>query len=800
MGGSKTHTIKDIQIVGIMDNVGELRKRMFLEDARKIGGGMGLVMTSRGQNIAQLKGLYNEGYITAFGYNPNDSILIDKLDEDTVLAHTQAVLDSSATEVRNLEVALLDVVTQAILKLQTYPQWDALNRCFEYNGELYGYLTSVQNGQYIDITIYRNRDGTVTEYLDGKYGVGKWTILSQGSTVQNIDSQQVWVVEVEYSYTVIEDIEGTPTEVTYTEVVAEHVPIEIEYIQITDAEHTGMVDIVNNYNGDVTIYSCVSTNDFDGNILTTRCLHVTVSRTATYLGNGEYSVTTSANNPYNLFDWEYSAVGAAQSNATQQALVGIEQDIKASTQKVIWVYGDGVSSDNKYAYVVLSEYPEFIVPTQAKSMPIIPLKRNRSIVSSRNQDIMLKQIGIEGEDFASSLNAKEILDAYIHFGVPVKNTNIAAVKYIFELLAQLSNIRETIKFGGTRVVKKVSISYNGLDIQQTYGVDVEVVEDSTRPVGTYWYETETRTYTSTSTDENGNTETGTYTRGLPAYNKQESEGYYIKVVNTSLMFRYTVGGIRKSYPDLKAIFTQSADPEENLKLMRYPVVKDILIKLPINDYADIIEQSMCLVFNTKTSYKTKWYQRGFFKFIMIIVVIVVFIYTGFYMDMSTVAGVTNTVGVFGAGSTYAQVALVAGFVGGLAGLLGVDLGVLGKVLTVVALAYGVYHIATQGVNTFMQGVNAANTLLQIPVVVTSLTHTNGPLDDLQNRVAQQAQQLEEAEDEEEEMTGDSVSGGLLIMGSSIPVDSYYDMALGNLNQYNLMYEDPYDYSKYFKTA
>jgi hypothetical protein len=185
---------------------------------------------------------------------------------------------------------------------------------------------------------------------------------------------------------------------------------------------------------------------------------------------------------------------------------------------------------------------------------------------------------------------------------------------------------------------------------------------------------------------------------------------------------------------------------------------------------------------------------------MIIVVIVVFIYTGFYMDMSTVAGVTNTVGVFGAGSTYAQVALVAGFVGGLAGLLGVDLGVLGKVLTVVALAYGVYHIATQGVNTFMQGVNAANTLLQIPVVVTSLTHTNGPLDDLQNRVAQQAQQLEEAEDEEEEMTGDSVSGGLLIMGSSIPVDSYYDMALGNLNQYNLMYEDPYDYSKYFKTA
>ena len=166
MGGG-SETIKGAQVVGLSKNFGALKKKILLENGKNISSGMNMVIKSRGQSIVDIKSLYNKKYLEAMGYAPNDSILIEKISEGKVLEYTKNNINSMATYVSNPIVNTLGTLDQAILELQDKPNFKRSEMSFTHtDSKKYYYFTSVQNGSYIDISCYMNREDTVTPYLE----------------------------------------------------------------------------------------------------------------------------------------------------------------------------------------------------------------------------------------------------------------------------------------------------------------------------------------------------------------------------------------------------------------------------------------------------------------------------------------------------------------------------------------------------------------------------------------------------------------------------------------------------------
>ena len=62
MGGG-SETVKSAQVMGLSKDYGRLKKKIFLEVGKFVPNGMNIVNAAYGQNIVDMKSMYNKSYL-----------------------------------------------------------------------------------------------------------------------------------------------------------------------------------------------------------------------------------------------------------------------------------------------------------------------------------------------------------------------------------------------------------------------------------------------------------------------------------------------------------------------------------------------------------------------------------------------------------------------------------------------------------------------------------------------------------------------------------------------------------------
>ena len=523
------------------------------------------------------------------------------------------------------------------------------------------------------------------------------------------------------------------------------------------------------------------------------------SLTVTYIGNGEFSYNMYAPPPANQDKYENNAWNNGVVSYQAQKVSQISQAVIDNVRKLIWDYGvdrediDGV----RRTYVLGSMYQSFIVKDQADAYPIIPLKRYFNLVNSSKMDLVLKKIGIEGKDFHDSIRQKEICDAYLFFGIPFSPDNPGLIQYIFEFFTTLSNVRENYsKYGRLFGADSLNITFDGMGIHQNYNVQSWViVEPAIRPLKTYWYETISEThlvrYEEVDNPEGvGKTQVPiyeTYTYGV--YCHQESESYYIKIRPNVGQYWYILGGLE--WGDVG----RDADDPDKVQL-RLPILKQITNKMDFNLLCDVIEQSMSFAVYTHQTVKKKWYQSGFFKFVMIVVIIVVAYFTG----GAALSLLGPVMGVVVAGAIYLSAAMAI-----ITMVTGTSFGIFGTIVGIVAAIGGGYVSLMNSGMTVMQTVMfTASQVLNLISEVNNLLFSMkmGSREKEYNSLL--GYQEEEKKKLAEEYEKLHENQGMIVnmfnnFKSLDDIDNYYNIATANFDTYNLMLEYATDYDRFFKT-
>lgn len=808
MGGG-SETIRSAQVIGLSKKYGALKKKILLENGKFISSGMNVVVKARGKSIVDIKSLYNKKYLEAMGYAPNDNVLIEKISEGKVLEYTKNNINSMATYVSNPIVNTLGTLDQAILELQDKPNFKRTEMSFTHtDSKKYYYFTSVQNGSYIDISCYMNSTDTVTPYLENKYPDG-YAILNM-NTYPLVDNGSVyWKAEVEYIYyedEVVEEetIVNGEVVITQTTVTVQKLGLATEYIDCTfiyftvlDLEEAQMYAIAQQHSGPFTTTGTY-TQENEEAWSRTYTVTVTGTFTVTYIGNGEFSYNMDAPPPSNQDKYDNMAWSNGRVSYQEQKITQVNQAVIDNVRKLIWDYGidrediDGV----KRTFALGNVYKSFIVKEQADAYPIIPLKRWFNLVNSTKMDIVLKKIGLEGKDFHDSLRQPEICDAYLFFGVPFSSSNPGLIEYVFEFFATLSNVRENYQKNAQRQgANSLNMSFDGMGIHQNYNVQSwVVVEPAIRPLKAYWYETTSETVISgyeevPHPDGIGKIQVPIYeTNTYGEYCHQESEEYYIRIRPNVTTYWYTLGGLEWGN-------TGRIDRTDSVEL-RLPILKQITNKMNFNLLCDVIEQSMSFAVYTQQTVKTKWYQSGFFQFIMIVVIIVLAYFTG----GAALSALPGAMGAVVAGAIYLSAAMTI-----ITMLTGTSFGIFGTVVGIVAAVGGGYASLVNSGMTVMQKVMfTASQTLNLVSEVNNLLFSmkmGSKQKDYNNQLQEQEQEKEKLASEYEKLHENQ---GMIVnmfnnFKSLDDIDNYYNMATANFDSYTLMLDYATNYDKFYVT-
>ena len=779
MGGG-SETIKGAQVVGLSKNYGALKKKILLENGKNIPSGMNMVIQSRGQSIVDMKSLYNKKYLEAMGYAPNDNILIDKISEGKVLEYTKNYINSSATYVSNPVVNTLGTLDQAILELQDKPNFKRSEMSFTHtDSKKYYYFTSVQNGSYIDISCYLNDEDTVTPYLENKYPDG-YAILDMNTYPLVNDGSVYWKAEVEYIYYEDEEVEGEIVTLQKLGLSTEYIDCIFIYFTVLDEEEAQMYAIAQQHSGPFTTTGTYTVENQEmGGITYTVTVYGTF--TVTYIGNGEFSYNMYAPAPGGLDKYENMAWNNGVASYQERKVTQVSQAVIDNIRKLIWDYGvdrediDGVRRTFAFGNV----YKSFIVKEQADAYPIIPLKRHFNFVNNSKMDIVLKKIGLEGKDFHDSLRKPEICDAYLFFGVPYGSSNPALIQYIFEFFTTLSNVRENYSKNAQRKgANSLNIEFGGMGIHQNYYVQSWVeVEPATRPVGTYWFEEVSETVLAgyeevPHPDGIGKIQVPIYeTHTYPEYYRQESEFYYIRIRPSVANYWYNLGGLNWGTRNGKWGNRDGSGKDIELRL---PLLKQITNKMYFNLLCDVLEQSMCIAYYTEQVVKTKWYQTGFFKFLVTGILIV------FQQYWAIVV-------------MYAAEFITDRF--------GAKIGGLFQIIATVVL------IITQNYGAAFE-MTSKNVLLTASQVLNIVSQANNLMfgikiekkqKNYESILGAQNNEKDKLQEEYDELhKNDGMAVNLFNNVKTLDdIDNYYNMATGNFDSYYLMLDYATNYDKFF---
>lgn len=228
----------------------------------------------------------------------------------------------------------------------------------------------------------------------------------------------------------------------------------------------------------------------------------------------------------------------------------------------------------------------------------------------------------------------DVTQAVMTFAVPPNPTSQIEKRYLFEFFSEqylfqgatvkassssgLFELNSFFKGNKTKLTTKHSIVIQDQFFKMSLGFNqiykrtkVGVIG----PKGHYTSSYGTVNETVEVEDEYGDRDTQTYAVPIYTYRFQLSERYYQEVEVRGLATEYHISGK----------YTTLGDDAEDILLV--PVDRSVSRKYTMGDREELYSRALHFVFNSMVVVKVKWYQTGFFKFVLTAATIVLAAYT-----------------------------------------------------------------------------------------------------------------------------------------------------------------------------
>jgi hypothetical protein len=366
--------------------------------------------------------------------------------------------------------------------------------------------------------------------------------------------------------------------------------------------------------------------------------------------------------------------------------------------EVTWIsYNIIGSSGTRYVMTTPRSLPIY-TNTTIDITAIIPMKEDNNMVDMGNHSLqrLLKKLHISPSSLISSLENKDIYSAYMMIVLdPNINDNVhnKVMFDMFDLMGvsgfiPISNLPDTDILIG--ISDSISVSISHLDMSYTFELTKTEITGVVAPVGEY-----TRSY-QPSTAGTSESEDGSGSPGQPSVmtlRYQGSATTYKEIQIINFIQTYTISGNK---------ITTTFDNTTGQTQLLIPL--QILNALDFKEWCAIYETGLSfLVFSAKTV-RVHWYETGLFRFIMIVVAVVLLVMPGTQGAGMTLMQFATRVVVMMAVMYVAN--WVAVQIGGTVGAI------IGAIVAVVAASYfgyidisgsqGWLQLANTGLNTINQ--------------------------------------------------------------------------------------------------
>ena len=773
MGGS-TKTIVDLSITKLIEDPEKIYKSVMRDVLSNGPKGSRAVMSSLERHIIDNKSLFHSKYLETLGYEPTVNAKYLNIDTDLVKDYIES---NTADIVQSISSARYDAPNASeymLYHLQSnYNDLDlALREFTGLDGKRYKFLTTtVVSSALIEATCYRVSSETVSEHA-----------FENGYTVDRI-------------YEDIETISGlkywkyrdTTGQVRYASV-------EYLYLNVEGIDYQAIEYILSEWNNKI-YYRTGAMTDTDGTTYTTWNL---TAKSKIYLdSDGKINVEVSKvsiNYPARYRSQYYvEAVNGAMVDIKKEIEDNINQYMANSSEKLIATY---IDSNNIQKIIIASVSEELVSGfIDVEAYPIIPLKSNYAFTKdTRERKAVLNKIGMTGSDFESSLSNSSVKHASIMFTIRLDSNDSISNRYIYNLLDNLASTTAVGNKGGAVTTHNVQIKFQGVDLITKVGMTTQIKSGAIGNIGEVVGLNGTESYTVRDPDAYGDVYIKK-NRTIKILRKQINELYYNEIIIRNASSNWRIEGYAKN----GELF---GDESENCVL---PLIKTAMHGFNLEDSLYMLGKSLSIVAVSITEIKTKWYQTGFFKFVMIVALVAITVLTAGAAGTAAASAYTAAYGAGVASLAVVTTAATIGtivstivYLGGIVsvlGVIGVDTGIAGTIIGVAGLAAGGYVMYLNGLAS---GVGQISTLqmangLTGAAKMASDINIKGQMGKMQEGYEELNKRMKELDKEGEELYA-NVQNGIFIGISDREPDLMYYMSSAS---YMCNYDSLYDYDSIY---
>jgi len=719
MGGSSSITYSSLQVQSLMDHPEKWYKASMREAYKNIPTGMRSVMNSYVHNMIEARSMFNDGFLTSLGYNPRESIKYRVVDPDLVLSWARSNISSVVSSVSEYKFATPTMEELALEYLQyNYSGMNLADKSFLISGVRW-YLSGVTvvSAFGSNATCYEDKTVTVTSYA-----------VSNGVTVVSISDTIISINGVNY-WSAILSSGSAKIPVKYTTIACPGINSDI------------INSIILTYDGKE--YLCEEV--YEESLVYSTKIVVSVKLDV----SGEL-VVTGKNKDTSYDVWSPRFYTMITKGKIEEIVGQVKSEIATTmsglVERLIFKY-----VLNGTEKIMVAEISEEMVSglANAKAYPIIPLRENYAFTNENsNMKTILNKLGMSKDDFEKSLDDSRIKNAAILFVVDIEDSSKAGNKYIFETLVNMVTTTTIGPKNSEETTYHLDYGFSDVDMKTKVSFSIKFVDGNVAEVGEY-----VRDSVSESSQAR-DTETNAIVTAIDTYQvirKQVNEIYYqeLKIIWSNT--KWEVGGYKI---DGEATYI--------------PVVDIGLETLNYEDLCYILALSTSIMTTAITTVKTKWYQSGFFKFIMIIAVVALTIVTA------------------GAASPWLAPLIYAAGAVSVMQIMGINTGTLGQIIQVAGIIAGGYTAAVDQVGT-QAVLTTADTLVKLAAIASEI-NLQGVLESIESKRSAKQAELEASGEKIQEMY-DSMQNGLWMGVSDRNPDMLYAMSSTQMMcNYDVLYD------------
>jgi hypothetical protein len=701
-----------------MDEYRDLDKVLASYDAQQISNGMRAVLEAKKRTMLKMRSTFNPALMDKWGFLPASTATMKRVDRDLLLDYLQINVDANIDSLSDVSMGFMSAEELGHQYLQdTYSEYTVNSRTFSYSdGYIYKYVTSQNVGGMLQLTTYKlpteavllpllSAYDTVTidtfsEYLvyidpDGymvevgiTYKLYQVTIVKDADGIITTTIYETTIIGNVVEGVVVEGTTTTTTTIVTSQVVGTvYVAPEYLYIGTTDKYDTFIENMISTYSG--TYSTSIAGWTTSG---TYNKVYGILTPPPTYYDDSAYLITinysyTSTVTIVDSTTLNVDVVVTASSHPETNSLVEayektridtlMQAAAKAEFSNLVVYY---TLVGNTYIYYVEPAIASgFLVDVELPTMPIFSLKVGGVLTDNPKMQIALRTMGMTGREFDESLTNGALKYASLGFMFDPNQDNPLTTKLMFETFYHLSSqvMEESAKT--TASTAGFVMSYESLSIEVKSTHIIGYVIGTVGTIGKYTSEISTYMVEEQVADIEGGFSSQTVTKVRRIYRKQVETNVYIELNISSLTVTHTYSGT--SSTSFKSTNGNYMD------LGRIPLLREVLRKLPFNEYLETLQMSMALFVYSSVTVEYKWYQSGLFQFVMLAVAIGAAVYTGMQSinAWSAVFAGTATVTTTLVLGTVATIGAIAGAILAVAAFIGVDLGTFGDALKVIAI-------------------------------------------------------------------------------------------------------------------